>query len=199
MLVKKKLINDPRLTPTMKRTRSGKTQLFREPNIDNQFTNEENAAAVLVHPTDVAMYAELIDGEWYWVTGCAECKGEERDWMSYIECDKHNRCSVCSIKSKDLPEGVVRWGGKHGWTCGTCKDARDLEIRMEAFEKLDGEEPDCFYTDEPICPHCGTQQGSDDLHENQNIECYVCHGEMEVEVDYTRSFTTRVKGKRIKN
>ncbi len=196
-MIEKELINDDRLTPTMKRTRSGSKQYFRESNIDNKFTDDDNAAAVLEHPTDVAMYAELIDGEWYWVTGCAECKGEERDWMSYVECDKHNRCSVCSINTKDLAEGVVRWGGKRGWTCGTCKEARDLERKREAFEKLDGEEPDCVYTDEPICPHCGTQLSSDELYESQDMECYVCEGEMEVEVGYTRDFTTKVKGKRI--
>ena len=38
----KELINDDRLTPTMNRTRSGKTQLFREPNIDSSFTDLEN-------------------------------------------------------------------------------------------------------------------------------------------------------------
>jgi hypothetical protein len=197
MLVEKELINDDRLTPTMKRGRSGTKQYFKEYNPDDRTSVHENAEVVLEHPTDVAMYAELIDGEWYWVTGCAECKGEPRNMMSYVECDKHNVSKVCSIKSKDLPEGVVRWGGD-GWTCGTCKDARDAETRREAFEKLDGEEPDCFYTDEPICPHCGSELGSDDLYESQDIECYVCEGNITVEVEFSRSFTTKVKGKRIK-
>jgi len=42
-MLRKELINDPRLTPTMKRTRDGNTQLFREPNIDRDSTNNENA------------------------------------------------------------------------------------------------------------------------------------------------------------
>lgn len=199
MLVEKELINDERLTPTMERTRSGSTQMFREKNPDDRsFISNENADVILTHPTDVAMYAELIDGQWYWVTGCAECKGEERDWMTYVECDKHNRCASCGTNSKDLPEGVVRWGRKSGWVCGVCKDIEDEERRREAFAKLDGDEPDCFYTDEPICPHCGSEQGSDDLHESQDLECWVCGGNMEVEVEYSRSFTTRIKGKRIR-
>ena len=156
--MKSEKINDDRLTPTMKRVRNGKTQMFREPNIDNKFTNKENAAVILVHPTDVAMYAELIDEEWYWVTGCVECKGEKRDWMSYIECDEHNRCSSCSTNSKDLEEGVSRWGGKEGWTCSTCKEEKDLEIRKEAFGKFNSEDYDEWdfrSNDEIICPHCG--------------------------------------------
>lgn len=197
MLVEKELINDPRLTPKMERVRSGSKQYFKERKEGDRSSASDNADVILEHPTDVAMYAELIDGQWYWVTGCAECKGEERDWMSYVECDKHNRCSVCSTNTKDLAEGVVRWGGKRGWTCGICKEARDLERKREAFAKLDGEEPDCDYTDEPICPHCGTQLSSDELYESQDMECYVCEGEIEVEVDYSRYFTTKVKGKRI--
>jgi len=193
-------IKDKRLTPTMKRVRSGKTQLFREPNIDNRFTDEDNAAAVLVHPTDVAMYAELIDNKWYWVTGCAECKGEPRDWMTYVECDKHNRCSVCHINTKDLPEGVGRWGNKTGWICSTCHDEKKAEVRREAFEKFDSQENDKwdFYSnDEPICPHCGTKLGTDELYETQDVECHVCEGIVEVEVEFTPTYTTSIKGERI--
>jgi hypothetical protein len=194
----KEPIHDDRLSPTMERVRSGSKQYFKQRKEGDRTSASDNPDVTLEHPTDVAMYAELIDGEWYWVSGCAECNGEERDWMSYVECDKHNRCSQCSINTKDLAEGVVRWGGKRGWTCGTCKDTMDLERRMEAFDKLNGEEPDCLYTDEPICPHCGTEQGSDDLYESQDMNCYVCGGEMSIQVDFTRSFTTTVKGKRIK-
>lgn len=197
-MLMKEPINDIRLTPTMERVRNGPKQCFKERKDGDRSSASNNPDVVLVHSTDVAMYAELIDGVWYWVTGCAECKGEERDWMSYVECDKHNRCSVCSINSKDLPKGITRWGGKRGWTCGTCQDAKNLAIRQEAFDKLDGEEPDSYNTDEPICPHCGTQLSSDELYETQDINCHVCDGEIKVEVEFSRSFTTRVKGKRIK-
>lgn len=197
MSVEKELINDDRLTPTMKRSRSGSTQYFKEDREGDREPTSRNPDFTLEHPTDVAMYAELIDEKWYWVTGCAECKGESRDMMSYVECDVHNICSICSIKRKDVKEKSV-WGGLYGWTCNPCHDARDKEVRKEAFEKLDGEEPDCFYTDEPICPHCGTELGSDDMNESQAVECYVCKGQVEVEVEYSRSFTTRIKGKRIR-
>ena len=96
----KELINDERLTLTMKRIRNGKTQMFREKNKDDRTSiNRDNSDVILEHE-DKAMYAELFDEKWYWVSGCAECNGKERDWMSYVECEKHDRCSSCSINRK---------------------------------------------------------------------------------------------------
>jgi hypothetical protein len=197
----KELINDDRLTPTMERIRNGESQMFRDTKQDDRsFIGRENADVILTHPTDVAMYAELIDNEWYWVTGCSECKGEERGWVTYIECDRHNICSSCSIPSKNLEEGVKRWGGKKGWTCGTCKDIKDLEIRETAFEKFNEEEHsewDFTSNDEIICPHCGTELSSDEVYESQDMECYVCEGEIEVDVEFALTYSTSVKGKRV--
>lgn len=182
----KVLIIDARLTPTMDRTRSGHNQIFRERN--QQDTIE-------LRHKDKSMYAELIDQQWYWVTGCEECKGNPRDsWKSYVECDKHDVCSCCGVSSKKI-KGVV-WGGNHGWTCKPCKEAEILEIRRAAFEKLDGEEPDTSYTDDVICPHCGSNLGNE-THESESMECSVCEGELHIEVEYTRSYSTAVKGKRI--
>lgn len=192
---KQELINDDRLTPTMERVRNGRTQMFREKNEnDSTFIAIENADVILKHENK-EMYAELINGQWYWLSACAECNGKERDWMSYIECEEHDVCSVCSTPRTETKGGV--WGGKKGWTCRPCKEAKDLEVRREAFEKLNGEEPDCSYMDEIICPHCGSKIHDDGLRESQDIECSVCNGEISLEVEYTLSFTTTIKGKRI--
>lgn len=191
----KTLINDKRLTPTMERVRSGRTQLFRERNkVDRSFIRLKNCDVSLKHE-DKEMFAELIEGEWYWVSGCSECNGGERDWMSYIECEKHDVCSCCSIAIKEIKGSV--WGGRKGWTCKPCKEAKDLEIRIEAFVKLKGEEPDCSYNDEIICPHCGSQISNDDMYENQDIECYVCNGEIHLEIHYSFNYSTTIKGERI--
>lgn len=191
----KELINDKRLTPTMDRVRSGETQMFREKNNnDRSFISRENSDVILEHENK-AMYAELIDGKWYWVNGCGECNGEERGCKTYIECDKHDVCSCCSISRKEI-KGAV-WGGIKGWTCCPCKEAKDLEIRREAFEKLNGTEPSCSYKDEIICPHCGSKISNDDIYESQDMECHVCEGEMELEVDYTATYSTSIKGKRV--
>lgn len=188
-------IDDKRLTPTMQRVRCGRTQLFREKNKDDRsFISSDNCDISLEHEKR-EMYAELIDGVWYWVSGCAECNGEERDWMTYIECEKHDRCSVCSTNRKDIKGGV--WGNKKGWICALCNDQKRLEKRRNAFDKLNGEEPDCYHTDNIICPHCGTELSSEEMHEDQEIECHVCEGEIELEVEYYFIYTTRVKGKRI--
>lgn len=190
------LINDKRLTPTMERTRSGRTQLFREKNTDDRsFISSENYDVSLEHEKK-SMYSELIDGEWYWLEGCAECKGEERDSVTYIECEEHDKCNVCGTSRKDIKE--IPWGRSKGWVCKPCADDEDKEIRREAFEKLDGEEPDCSYTSEIICPHCGSD-GFEYEHENKDLECHVCKGEISLEVELTPSYTTSIKGDRITN
>lgn len=140
----------------------------------------------------------MVLGKWYWVNGCAECNGEPRDWMTYIECEEHDRCSVCSTNRKDIKDGV--WGGKKGWTCKPCRELEDNEIRREAFEKFNKEKPskyDFHYMDEIKCPHCGSKLNSDEMHESQDMECYVCEGELSVEVEYTPTYSTSIKGKRV--
>lgn len=192
------LLNDKRLTPTMERIRNGSVQMFRERNPDDRtFISKENADLILEHKTDRSMYAELIDGQWYWVTGCEECKGNPRNTArSYIECDKHNVCVCCGISRKDI-EGSV-WGGINGWTCNPCHEAEKMERRRAAFEKLNGEEPDTTYMDSIICPHCGSEAGSEGVHEPQSMECYVCEGEFYVEVNWTPDFSTTIEGERMK-
>jgi hypothetical protein len=135
--VKNKLIekiNDPRLTPTMKRTRAGSTQLFREPLDENgerkgKFADKGDPDVIDMTHSEKHVYAELVDGEWYWVNGCCECNGEKRDWVnSYIECDKHDVCSVCGISTYD-EKVTTRWGNKEGWICNVCHDRQEEEHR----------------------------------------------------------------------
>lgn len=193
---KKELIINDKLTPIMDRVRSGSLQLFRDTKKDDRsFINEKNCDVALKHENK-EMYAELIEGKWYWVSSCRECNGEPRDsWGSYIECEKHDVCSCCGRPRKDFKESV--WGGKHGWTCNSCMEIKKLQIKTEAFEKLNGEEPDTMWQDEIICPHCGSEISNDDIYESQELTCGVCEGEMELEVEYTASYTTAVKGERI--
>ena len=82
---------------------------------------------------------------------------------------KHDVCSSCNISRKEIQWAV--WGCRNGWQCESCKQAEDLKIRQEAFEKLNGEEPDCTYSDEILCPHCGSEISNDDIHESQDLEC----------------------------
>ena len=196
MKLNKELINDSRLTPTMERVRSGRTQLFRERNKnDRSFVSDENCDVSLKNEKR-SKYAELINGEWYWVEGCAECTGEERGAVScYLECEQHDRCRDCNTNRKDITE--TPWGGVKGWQCQPCYRDQMSDIREEAFRKLDGEEPDCDYTDNIICPHCGSEIYDDDFHEDTDAECNICEGELSIEVSHSRVFITTIKGKRI--
>lgn len=184
----KTLINDDRLTADMDRIRNGSTQLFRRKGLDNKFTDEENADVILTHENR-SFYAELIDGQWFWVNGCSECNGKPRDWMTYIECDEHNVCRSCNCTRSDLTEPP--WGGKNGWICKPCADIEnklELEIQMTKFNKLDSY--DFEFNDTIICPHCGTDNGCDDFHESASHDCHLCNKEFHVEVDYSVSYTT---------
>jgi len=182
--MEKQKINDSRLTSTMTRVRSGVTQIF----------TEKNGCTIEIEPPKKSWYAELIDGEWFWLEGCAECLGKPRDWMTYIECDEHNRCRTCGTKRSDIKDAV--WGGKHGWQCFECHDAEALETKELALEKFKEEELDEFdfhMLDQIKCPHCGSELYSDETYESEDRTCEICGGEMKIEVEHTRTFTMTVK------
>ncbi len=197
-MMEKILIENDKLTPEMERIRSGRTQLFRRKGLDNNFTSKDNADVILTHENK-AMYAKLIDGKWYWVSGCAECNGKPRDcWGSYIECEKHDVCKICAKPRSDFKEAV--WGGKDGWKCNSCQEVLDAEVRRAAFEKLASKEYDEWDfrgTDNIVCPHCGSSYNHDcDIPEDKE-ECRVCGGEYNVEPEYSVTFSTSVVGKRL--
>lgn len=182
-------INDPRLTPTMEMVRNGRTQLFREKNpADRTFISKDNADVILEHENK-AMYAKLIDGVWYWLNGCQECNGKPRNIVhSYVECEEHDRCMSCGAKYNEVKK---RYGSVSGWVCGTCKEEERKEKKRLAFERLGGKKPDCEYTDSIICPKCGTSNGSDE-YEETTMECCVCNTEFNVDVGYTRYYSTEL-------
>jgi len=125
----KEKINDNRLTSDMKRSRSGKTQLFRKDYGDNDFTSRENADVILEHELP-EMYAELIDGEWYWVKECAHCEDamNYRENWSYQWCDKHNVCIDCGISRKELTK--IPWRVSNGaFQCQECQEKKIFSAR----------------------------------------------------------------------
>jgi hypothetical protein len=192
---KVELINDERLTPTMERIRSGSKQLFRERDPSNRtFISVDNCDVCLEHEK-VSVYAELIEGEWWWMEGCAECNGDPRDWMTYVECDEHNRCRTCGTKSKDLAPGVTKWGGKPGWQCDNCKQDQ-IRKAKESFAKKELEDYHFKYNEKAICPHCGCQNhidlGEINLSESE-FECGFCESVFMVEVHLDITYSTAKK------
>ncbi len=41
-----------------------------------------------------------------------------------------------------------------------------------------------------ICPYCGIENSTDDIHESEQLECYSCDKSFWVELDHTVSYST---------
>jgi len=186
----KEKINDSRLTADMKRTRSGKTQMFRKDYKDNKFTNNDNADVILEHGLP-EMYAELIDGEWYWVKECSLCEDAMNYGkpFSYQWCDKHNVCVDCGIPRKELtstPYGVI----DGAFRCKDCQDNRNKETLKTALKKRETmSELDFRNSDTVLCPYCGSDNGTDEFSDGE-YECSVCTKEFRLSLNYSVTYST---------
>lgn len=144
-------LNDPRIRPNkVDRIRSGSRQEFREKDkrsFDGDF---------YINPPERHMYLEPNGDGWEWVNGCAECNGKPRDWMTYVECDKHNVCRRCGCSRKDLTEAP--WGGKSGWICKRCDKIEHEQEKIEALAAMpdddDFDKWDYHGLYEIKCPYC---------------------------------------------
>ena len=153
---------------------------------------------VRLDPPETGLYAELIDGAWYWVSGCAKCN-ESGEKYSYSVCDKHNVCRLCSIHRSKLKE--TPRGHPEGFTCKPCQDAEDAVAKAAALAKVaqtDYDEWDYRNLDECKCPHCATVINIEtEDYGDKNMECDTCNGLFELATEYSVSFTTKVIGERI--
>ncbi len=187
------LINDERLTPDMKRIRSGSTQLFRRDYGDRRFTDKENADVFLNHE-EKNVYAELIEQKWYWVNGCCECNGEKRDWVnSYIECVKHDVCVHCKTPRAKLKEAP--WGGKNGWICKPCQDDIDEKRKSELLATAqEYDEWDFQDLDTIKCPTCNDTFSewwgmiNSEEESAQLVDCPTCDHKFKITVKKSLSF-----------
>lgn len=190
-------INNEKLTPDMKRVRSGTTMLFRKDYGDRNLINKKNADIVIEAPAS-ELVATLIDNKWYWCNDCPECNGQEPKFP-YVKCDKHNVCVSCGKNRKDIIDKIV-WGHKHGFQCNKCHDKMMNEKKIAALEKVaekEYDEWDYYNTKVLTCPHCGSTY--DDIYQDYDSEmkCDLCGGNFSVEIEQRIEFTTRVIGKRI--
>lgn len=144
------------------------------------------------------LYAERIDGAWYWVSGCAKCTGSGERY-SYSVCDMHDVCRKCSTHRSKLTE--TPWGHPDGFTCKPCQDAEDAVAKAAALAKVadtDYDEWDYRNQDECKCPHCATVIHIEtEDYGDKNMECDTCNGLFELTTEYSVSFTTKVIGERI--
>ncbi|CAM3709385.1 RING-type domain-containing protein [Cohnella lubricantis] len=171
------------------RTRSGNT------NIWNDLFYRNGLPEVKLDPPMRGLYAERFEDGWYWVCGCQKCLGIF-DKHSYITCYEHDRCETCGIHRSELKE--VPWGLIAGWQCNPCREAERAERKSEALSAAQARghsEDDCWRTNEVICPVCGSENSSDDMHgsSEHEVTCCICDAEFIVEVEYDPKYTSRLK------
>lgn len=205
-------INDARIAGYKNRTRSGREQVFYTGSDERDFERyraeggntkhgvemHDKPDTIRMQPPEKHYYAKLINGEWWWVNGCGQCNGRQRDFSTYIECETHDVCRTCQESRSNVD---TAWGGKDGWQCGECHDREAAEARTTALEKVASREYDEWdyrHTDNIVCPHCASFYEFDycDVPEGDEI-CEVCGGEYTVEPCYSVTFTTECKGERI--
>ena len=161
-------IGDERLADYKNRTRSGREQVFYTGNDSRDFDRyraegggskpnvkiHDKPDTIRIEPPEKHYYAELIEGEWWWINGCAECNGEPRDWMTYIECDKHNVCRTCKTPRNEIKD--TPWAGKNGWQCKPCHEIQQEEEKQSALDAMPEEfdEWDYHGVNEITCPYC---------------------------------------------
>lgn len=168
------------------RTRSGHTNVWNDP------WHKTGLPEVRMDPPQKALYAERIDGAWYWVCGCEPCLGSGKAY-SYLLCEEHDRCVTCKCTRAELLE--TPWGVSGGWRCKPCQDALDAKRKAEALAAASAKghsEDDCCYLDNIICPHCATEQSRDDRNESDDgLECDTCGGLFDLEVEWSPIYTTK--------
>lgn len=165
-------------------------------NIWNDSFYQNGLPEVQLEPPMKGLYAERFEDGWYWVCGCHKCLENGKPY-SYIVCHEHDRCVTCNIHRTELEE--TPWGRPDGFQCKSCAAVEHEENKQKALKEARDRghsEDDCYYTDNILCPVCGSECSDDDIHENREREvtCYVCDTEFTVEIEYEPKYTSRLKG-----
>lgn len=186
-------INDDRLVGYTQRARNGITQQFytgRDARDWDRYRleNVPGARSIEIHlkpdtiniePPEKHWYAELIDGEWWWVNGCGVCNGGPRDYHTYIECEKHDVCKSCGCSRSSLKETPC--GGLSGWQCVPCADQEHERIKSDALAKMPKEFREWNYrgVSDIKCPYCDYKIDDEwdldlDIDLDTELECDRC-------------------------
>ena len=152
----------------------------------------------------IGLKAEFIDNDWYWVCGCPICLGIERKHYrnDYHICDDHDVCESCGVKRNEIKATV--YGTRNGWNCKKCNDRLDRDLKIKVLSEFDVDDEDYDIwdferNDNILCPHCNSEiESTDNYNSSDNEECPFCGGFYELQVDYNPSYTTKVKGERLR-
>ncbi len=199
-------ILDTRLKEYTQRQRNGATQVFYTGSDSRDFDRyrkhgvevHDKPDTIRLQPPECHYYAELIDGEWWWLNGCAECNGLPRDWMTYIECEKHNVCRTCKTPRSEITE--TPWGGKTGWQCRPCATSEHEASKAEALAAMPEEydEWDYQFSSEVKCPYCDLEiqdSGDGELYTqgDQDIDCGRCDNTFTLTTEFSPTYTMNRK------
>ena len=184
-------IEDERLAAYEKRTRSGSTQVFYTGSDSRDFERyraeggncghsvemHDKPDTIRLQPPERHYYAELIDGEWWWVNGCSKCNNDNRDWAGYIVCEKHDICVTCETPRSQIKE--TPWGHRKGWQCRPCHSAEHEADKKAALDAMPEEHDDWDFhgRDEITCPYCAYEFSDSWEHsadDNEDHECPRC-------------------------
>lgn len=182
-------INDARISGYTNRLRSGSKQVFYTGNDHRDWDRyraddgprkhnikmHDKPDTIYLDPPEKHYFAELIDGEWWWINGCEECNGRNRDcFKSYIECDEHNVCKSCKTPAANI-EGT-RWGSQRGWQCDKCKATQHEAEKQAALEAMPKEffAWDFHGLDNVTCPYCDFEFSDSFEHANADEKKQLC-------------------------
>lgn len=204
-------ICDDRLIGYTKRTRSGREQVFYTGNDERDFprynadgggrkhnvTMHDKPDTIRIQPPEKHIYAELIDGEWWWVNGCGPCNGEDRGHKTYIECLEHDVCRTCHRHRSEFKDSV--WGGRNGWQCRPCQEVEHEEEKREALDAMPEEfdDSDFHYMNEITCPYCAYEFSDSWEHsedDSEDHDCPRCENVFEVTAEISVTFNCDRKG-----
>jgi len=181
-----KLIDDPRLTPDLQRTRSGSRQEFRAKD------KRSFEADFYIDPPERHIFAELIDGQWFWVNGCDVCNNKKEMFGAYKRCLNHDVCCDCETPRHTIKTSV--WGHQDGFQCKPCHQTEHDTNKAEALAKM-GEynELDFSYNDKVTCPYCNQEFDQDEceFYDSEETECDRCGNKFLVTTNHEVTFTTK--------
>ena len=182
------LVNDPRLTPELQRTRSGSTQEFRA-RTKMSFTPDFS-----IKPPERHIYAEIISNVWHWVNGCDECNGKESRY-TYIKCVKHDVCVHCKSPRNECEQ--PHWGAANGFLCSSCHTINEAERKLAILERINSfEYNEIDFWGEPkiTCPYCKEKvdPDSEDYEANDaEVKCHECENTFKLTAEHSVSWTTK--------
>lgn len=122
---------------------------------------------------------------------CWVCSGDKPKLFGY-RCETHDVCDICAKNRHEIKGDKL--GTITGFVCVSCEEKRQQKAISDfGEEEVDNWTFSC--NDNVKCPYCGHEYEPDELHEStDDEECGNCGSIMNVEVEYSVSYSTSKLG-----